>query len=310
MDFGISVNHYAGKVKNVTGGYPEISSNFAVKKWGTYSFPEDKFPHGNQVSYIASSIAPSADIHDYRIVNEAPTSHQVFLDGALHALQYALENFRKTGQPKIINCSWGMIRNFKNSKYIHDPNHIITRKFLEAIDAGMIIIFAAGNCGAPCSNPINCPSMSGSYHGNDYLPTVGPGASILGANGHPDVICVTGATTQKEYITYSSQGPAVLPPHRNPDICGVSHFKAYANKNFAGTSCAAPVISGIAALMVQKHPMANQHQIKEALIKTADTSPFSGPAANPAYTGYGLVDPVKALKELDRSMDADAALIG
>jgi len=121
-------------------------------------------------------------------------------------------------------------------------------------------------------------------------------------NGHEDIISVVGATTKKEYITYSSQGPAIMPPHGNPDICGMSHFQSYRDENFSGTSCAAPVISGIIALMIQKHPRAVQAQIKQALIQTADSEPFKLPASNAAYTGHGLVNPIRALEELDRIM--------
>lgn len=303
MDFGINVN-FDDKwpIKNITDGYPPLVPNSKVKKWGTISYPSTATPHANHVSFVITAIAPAAHIHDYRISNGSSPSEKAFLDEALAALHDAVERFRTTGQPKILNCSWGIYYHLKKSDYATNPNHPVARKFIEAIQLGMIIVFAAGNCGAPCSSPNVCFTKGGTVGSFEYYPTTGPGVSILGMNGHEDIISVVGATTKKEYITYSSQGPAIMPPHGNPDICGMSHFQSYRDENFSGTSCAAPVISGIIALMIQKHPRAVQAQIKQALIQTADSEPFKLPASNAAYTGHGLVNPIRALEELDRIM--------
>ena len=75
----------------------------------------------------------------------------------------------------MLTNSWGMFQESWAPDYVKNPNHPFTRKVLEAIDEGILVLFAAGNCGATCPDG-RCG------------PDNGPGRSIWGANGHERVI--------------------------------------------------------------------------------------------------------------------------
>jgi hypothetical protein len=151
---------------------------------------------------------------------------------------------------------------------------------VEVIDAGVIVTFAAGNCGQVC------PS---SRCGSD----TGPGRSIWGANGHPRVITVGAANIRSEWIGYTSQGPAALDP-KKPDFCAISHFKGYtASDN--GTSAANPVCAGVIGLLRGHDPTLTQDRVKQALQETAVN--LCGPGWD-AHSGYGIINAERAFNKL------------
>lgn len=61
-----------------------------------------------------------------------------------------------------------------------------------------------------------------------------------------------------------------------------------------GTSMSAPIVTGIAALYLQKRPTATYDEIKQALICTAVSDSFTGATPNAEY-GYGKVNAFAAL---------------
>jgi MYXO-CTERM domain-containing protein len=71
------------------------------------------------------------------------------------------------------------------------------------------------------------------------------------------------------------------------------------SSNFGGTSSACPVAAGIAALVVGAAPSKTSAEIYEILIKTARKAPYAVPDAtgHDAVFGYGIIDPVNALRE-------------
>jgi serine protease len=69
---------------------------------------------------------------------------------------------------------------------------------------------------------------------------------------------------------------------------------------FGGTSSACPVAAGIAALLVSAAPDRTSAELYDVLIQTARTAPYAKPDANghdPLF-GYGIINPVKALKSV------------
>lgn len=204
-----------------------------------------------------------------------------FLSDAIAGFQWAINKYLSTGKPQILSNSWGMFQKDWAPDYCTDPNHPFTRKVVEAINAGMIVTFAAGNCGQMC------PS---SRCGSD----VGPGRSIWGANGHPRVITVGATNIREEWIGYSSQGPAALDP-RKPDFVAPSHFKGYtASDN--GTSAANPVCAGVIALLRGHDSSLNQDKVKKALQETAKD--LCGGGWDP-HSGYGMINAERAFNQLN-----------
>ncbi len=63
-----------------------------------------------------------------------------------------------------------------------------------------------------------------------------------------------------------------------------------------GTSMAAPVVTGVVALMLQKRPKATSRRVMEVLHRSARRDHHTGLALwHPAY-GYGKIDVAKALQ--------------
>ena len=220
-------------------------------------------------------IAPEASLYDIRITDNG--SVPGLLSDALKGFRWAINQYRIDGTPQIISNSWGMYQKSWAPIYSTDPNHTFTLAVLEAIDLGIIVLFAAGNCGSLCNPSGKCSS--------DY----GPGKSIWGANGHPRVITVGAVNRNEQYIGYSSQGPSSLEEEK-PDFCSISHFEGYFSCD-NGTSAACPIAAGVIALLKQAKPSLTQDGIKKAL---KDTAKDIGSGGFDKYAGAGIISPKNA----------------
>ena len=190
--------------------------------------------HGTMCAVDAVGVCPDAKILDIGVL-KSQAGIAGLLSDAIAAYQWALSRYHTDGTPQVLSNSWGIYQKSWAPDYACDPNHPFTRKVLEVIDAGILVCFAAGNCGEVC------PS---SRCGSD----TGPGKSIWGANGHPKVITVGAANIKNEWIGYTSQGPACVLQAKKPDVCAPSHFKGYTSCD-NGTSAACPVLAGVLGLL-------------------------------------------------------------
>lgn len=252
-------------IHRVIGGWP-------ANDWGTTGV--DWRWHGNMTATDAMGMAPQAKIYDIRISNGNSISN------ALAGFQWAINKHKSDGTPHILSNSWGIYQESWDSVYASDPDHPFTRKVVEAINEGIIVLFAAGNCGEGCA---------GTRCGND----VGPGKSIWGANGHPRVMTVGAANIQGRLVGYSSQGPAALDPYK-PDFCSISHFTGYFNCD-TGTSAACPVAAGVVALFKQSKSTLTQDAAKQALKSTAMNI---GPSGWDQHSGSGIIQAKAAFDQL------------
>src|SRR5207249_1064073 len=118
----------------------------------------------------------------------------------------------------VVNNSWGLFDRASDApvgspeNYSANPDHPFNQVTGALVAAGADVFFAAGNCGADCPD------------GRCGAGDTGPGASIHGANSHPDVVTVAAVTVTDRRLGYSSQGPGAL-YSRKPDLAGFSHFK-------------------------------------------------------------------------------------
>lgn len=260
----------AHTIGNVIGGWPTDS-------WGTRGSGWNY--HGNMCSTDVLGMAPNCRIYDLRIADAANTNG--LLSNALQAFQWAINQHASNGTPHVLTNSWGIFATASAPDYVSNPNHPFTRKVVEAIDAGIIVLFAAGNCGDTCPDG-RCASS-------------GPGNSIWGANGHPRVMTVGAVNKDEQFVGYSSQGPASLDPHK-PDFCSITHFTGYFNSD-SGTSAATPIAAGVCALLKQAKPSATHDSIKNALIATAKDI---GPAGWDQHSGAGIIGAKRAFDRLTK----------
>lgn len=258
VDSGVSKT----KVPAVIGGWSPVASYTP----GTASANS----HGTMTAFDAMGMAPDAKIYDIALLMAGGGISGVLSD-AIKAYQWALTQYNANGTPQILSNSWGIFQKAWAPDYATNPNHPFTRKVVEVINRGMIVTFAAGNCGSQCPSS-RCASDTG------------PGKSIWGANGHPKVITVGAANIREEWIGYTSQGPASL-DRKKPDFCAPSHFKG-ARSSDNGTSAACPIAAGVIALYRSHDLNLRQDKVKDALQKTAKN--LCSPGWDP-HSGYGMI---------------------
>jgi subtilisin family serine protease len=239
----------------VVGGWPD--------DWGTMSPGWGE--HGNMMAFDVQAVAPAAALWDIRIW-EGGNDFGAYVSNALAGYREAISYHSLYGQPQILSNSWGLYRRATDPSYASDPRSDFALMVEEALDEGILVLFAAGNCGESCPFSLCGPADSG------------PGNSILGPNGHPRVMTVGAADLEDEWCGYTSQGPAVLPPRApKPDFCGYTRFEGYFPsadpdlRDFdGGTSAATAVAAGVVALLKQKRPELTQDEAKTVLMETAE----------------------------------------
>ena len=239
--------------------------------------------HGTMCALDVQIAAPDAQIHDYPLLRSDGNTWIALLSDAIRVFAEIMTTMLRLPGPMVVTNSWGMYDTVGDEplgspqNYSGNDAHPFNTITAALVAAGADVMFAAGNCGA--DDPTEGCGQ------ND----IGPGRSILGANGHPDVITVGAVTVEDAYLGYSSQGPALL-SHEKPDVVSYSHFDAPgSNPSFhSGTSAACPVAAGVVAALRSK-PSASAlppGAIKRALIDGA-TSP-SGHGWTPDL-GRGIV---------------------
>ena len=236
--------------------------------------------HGTMCAFDAIGMAPEAKILDIAVL-QSSGGYSGLLSDAIRAYNWALNKYKADGTPQILSNSWGMFQKSWAPDYATNPNHPFTRKVVELINTGIMITFAAGNCGSQCPD-------------NRCGTDTGPGKSIWGANGHPRSITVGAANILEQWIGYTSQGPAALDP-KKPDFCAPSHFKG-ARSSDTGTSASCPVCAGVIALLKSHNPKLTQDEVKKALQETARN--LCAPGWDP-NSGYGMIQAEAAFNKLN-----------
>ncbi len=247
--------------------------------------------HGTMCAYDALIAAPAAQLLDFPILQSLPASPVVIggvLSNALQAYNYVNLNFYALApglrpfQRLVLNNSWGVFDPAWDfpaghpGRYIDNPAHPFNQLVGTLAAAGADILFAAGNCG-----PI-CPD--GRCHHSTF---------IMGANSHPEVICVGGVDVNGVLAGYSSHGPGMLTPAK-PDLVAYTHFdgsQAFGvGSADSGTSAACPVMAGVIAALrsAATAPTGNpRQQLVQALLSNATRN---GPAGHQLDDGWGTVD--------------------
>jgi len=112
---------------------------------------------------------------------------------------------------------------------------------------------------------------------------------------YPGVISVAGTTSADKIYNFSNRGSWV-----RIAAPGCTHTTSIGSKwrSFCGTSAAAPVVSGIAALVLSRTPNATKRQVENALLSTA--VPIG------TVIGGGRVDAGGAIRKLSPLTDAVA----
>lgn len=260
--------------------------------------------HGSHVAGIAAGYGTASSTPGlYQGV--APGAHLVGMGtgeavevvNVLAAFEYSLENAARYNI-KVLNNSWG-----PGYGTPYDPDHPVNKAIDAAWDAGISVVFGAGNDG-PKTDGLNAFSVnphaisvaatnkntghigffsSRGVPGSPFWhPTVGaPGENIVGPRS------LTGTTTHAGDA--SSANPEPMTPEDT---------LYYGNVN--GTSMASPHVAGVVALMQQasfesRGVYLTPRQVKDILQGTAQAGGSSGLPSYQQYSmGAGLVDAAAA----------------
>ncbi|WP_291726572.1 S8/S53 family peptidase [Bernardetia sp.] len=165
---------------------------------------------------------------------------------------------------KIINCSWG-------GSFPSQIGREIVRKAVE--DFECLIIVAAGNDGQ------NLAQFPASY---------------------PDVISVASSDVRNNASSFTNYDYSVDIIAPGSDIFTTSHNKATSGQygSTSGTSFAAPIVAGAAALTWSHRPDLTPIQIGELLRITADPIDGNLPEQYDGKVGHGRLNMLRALQEL------------
>jgi subtilisin family serine protease len=302
LDIKIAVIDTGFDLKHKDINYYNEGFDVSTNKAGADAPRKSRENHGTAVAGIIAGldnnrgivgVAPKAQIIPIRLITD---DGMVSISQIIAAHQKAVEL-----GAVIINNSWGSfdpsLKDGETLELTQMEKNLYRELEEEANNGkGVLVIFASGNSGRANFN--NAPEAR-----------------------NPHTFSVGASNIQVERASYSSYGPeldlvapggdhnaGIITTDRR-DIQKKSRGKNkrfvlgynkgnYAN-NFIGTSAAAPVVSGVAALVWSLNPSLNVHQVKEILRQSAlkdlgNKYQFAN-GKNPEL-GYGIVDAGAAVR--------------
>ena len=249
--------------------------------------PYDDYGHG---THVAGIIAGSGHHSAGARRGIAPGAHLIVLkalDGAgdgnvshvIAAIDYAVRH-RVAYNIRIINLS---VAAGVYESYHTDP---LTQAARRAVDAGIVVITAAGNLGRDASGAIQ--------YGGITAPGNAPWVLTVGAANDNGTV----QRNDDSVASFSSRGPALIDGSAKPDLVapGVSieslgdagsflyQMRPAARRwgtvrsgtepylTLSGTSMAAPIVAGTVALILQANPSLSPENVKSILQRTAESS--------------------------------------
>ena len=280
------------------------------------STPYDDYGHG---SHVAGIIAGNGHDSGGRRTGIAPAARLVVLKAldaggvgrisdVIAAIDYAIDH-REALNIRVLNLS---IASGVYESYETDP---LTLAALRAVQAGIVVVAAAGNNGV---------SPAGlTRYGGITAPGNAPWVLTVGGTTHMG----TASRSDDSVASFSSRGPTAIDVAAKPDVVapsvGIESLAApgstlYASRSpyllegtvptsampylsMSGTSMASPVVAGTVALMLQANPQMTPNEIKAVLQYTAEVDAH----ADPLTQGAGFLN-ARGAVELAKFLAAPA----
>lgn len=206
-------------------------------------------------------VAPDARIIGLRALQTTSTQGQTNqpepLEPTIRAIQRAIEL-----RADVINIS---------QQGSDSPEYRAAIK--QAIDAGIVVVAAAGNRGG--TGPLPYPAAY-------------PGVIAVGMSDINDLPHEQSQYAQGLDITVAAPGVEVL-------MANPSGTNGQSWQTDTGTSFAAPMVTGTVALMLQREPDLTPADVKQRLELSSDLPPAAAPDRQ---LGYGVVNPYRALTDV------------
>ncbi len=261
----------------------------------------DDYGHGTHVAGIVAGnghdaggartgIAPGAHLVVVKALDASGVGH---ISDVIAALDFVVAH-KDVYNIRVVNLS---VATPVYESYDTDPLTLAAKR---AVDAGMVVVAAAGNRGRN-------PGGHDAY-GGITAPGNAPWVLTVGASSHMG----TADRADDAMAVFSSRGPAAVNYSAKPDLVapgiGIESLSDpystfYTTKSpyllsgtvptwylpylsLSGTSMAAPVVSGTVALMLQANPALTPNQVKAILQYTAQ----SYSAYDPLTAGTGFLN--------------------
>jgi serine protease AprX len=246
--------------------------------------PYDDYGHGTHVAGIIAGngydtfgarggVAPAAHLVSLKVLNAQGSG---YISDVIAALDWTTQN-RATYNIRVVNLSVGAP---VTESYKTDPLTLAAKR---AVDAGLVVVAAAGNLGRDTSGR--------TVYGAITAPGNAPWVLTVGAYSHEGTV----TRTDDVMAPYSSHGPTAFDYASKPDVVapgtGIVSLAdptstLYRTKaaylligsrptayqpylSLTGTSMAAPMVSGTAALMLQANPRLTPNLVKAIIEYTA-----------------------------------------
>lgn len=211
--------------------------------------PDTCDPHGTHVTGIVASarygVAPEANVVPIRVLTGDSGSCAANASDVALGIRYAIAH-----RIKIINVSLG------STFPLADPQRVLPAAVAAAQQAGDLVIVAAGNGQA---------AAAGTY-GPDAL-TV----AALGPSGS-----IASYSQRGKGVDIAAPGGDAAGGSCDPADCVVSTWEDGGYASDAGTSMAAPFVSGTAALLLSQDLHRTAAQLRQIILATAKPLPQAG----------------------------------
>jgi serine protease AprX len=231
-------------------------------------------------THVAGIVAGSGAASDGYYTGVAPGADLVGVgsaDGtdmltALAGYDWILANRERYGI-RVINNSWA------DGTIAYDPEDPLNVASKAAADAGITVVFAAGNDGQANGNVFNryaWPEWVVSVGGTTKLGTLGDYSSAGDDVHHPTVMApgsfIASTRALTGAVTNANSSPLDLTDPMAPRIIAPEHTLHYTAA--IGTSMSAPHVAGVVALLLEAVPSLTPAEVKDVLARTA--TPIAG----------------------------------
>ena len=250
-----------GSCAKVIGGYDFANND---------SDPMDDQGHGTHVSATAAGngvlkgVAPDALILAYKVLNSQGSGSADDIVAGIDRAVDPNDDGNYSDHADVISMSLGGTGS---------PDDTMSQAVDNAVDAGVVVVIAAGNDG-PEDSTIGSPGLA--------RKSLTVGAACKPSQLNNNSYC----NTSTQYLAeFSSRGPAYI--YNKPDvlapgvgICAAQWDVAFGNGTgvqcvdddhiaISGTSMATPHVAGAAALILQKHPDWTPLEVKASFERTS-----------------------------------------
>lgn len=242
--------------------------------------PNDDYGHGSEIEQTMAGVAAGGFVGG--VAPDAKLAVAQVCDSAGNCAGYsqAYTDLRAAGV-KLFNQSFGATYDPTNAVFTSYNGAQMQAQYQPMVDAGSLFVWSAGNDGP---SKLNFEAAVPSYEPSLQKSWLSVVNVQVDSSGNPTTLDSTSASCG------ISEMWCLAAPGTN-QVLGVPGT-VYSSGLGTGTSGAAAIVSGVAALLWQAYPWMSGTDVQQTILTTA--TPLGGTAPNPTY-GWGMVNAGKAV---------------